>query len=491
MLDCAAVVTRGERSWRRTAKRSDVPRDVTEQDALMQPRSTRHPATTLIAALLLAAPLIAATPSPRAARAAAGSPDILLVTIDTLRADRLGAYGYPRATSPHLDALIRDGVRFDAARTIEPLTTPALVSMLTSTHPHEHGASRNGLRMHSGLASLPKTLQASGYRTAAFVANWTLRDKLSGLSEHFADYHEVLTRRRWFGLVRSEATAQDITGAAMEWIETHHARPDRAPYFVWVHYVDPHAPYRLHEDYLERLGLPTGGGLPAEDRYDTEIAFVDDAVGALLAHVTEGGAREPLIVFTSDHGESLGEHGYWGHGRNLHDPTLLIPMSVTWPGRIEPRTIDAPALIIDLAPTVLGLLGLQPPANAAGYDWSGVFKGAEPPASRTTHYQAHRGAVISRHDSDLARRSGLLEVGVIDGSRKEIFRVNSNRRETYDLINDPHELHDLSADKQPPSEMLLGWMRRVYDGLTSLDDAPPEPLDEESIEQLRSLGYVD
>ena len=129
-------------------------------------------------------------------------PNVLIVSIDTLRADHVSAYGYSRATTPNLDDLIADGVRFDRARTIEPLTGPALVSMLTSIHPHEHGASRNGLRMRPGLASLPKAMQANGYRTVAYVGNWTLRDKLSGLAEHFDSYNEVLTRNRWWGMVR-------------------------------------------------------------------------------------------------------------------------------------------------------------------------------------------------------------------------------------------------------------------------------------------------
>ena len=118
-------------------------------------------------------------------------PNVVLITVDTLRADRISGYGYERPTSPHIDRLIADGVRFEEARTIEPLTSPALCSIVTSLYPHEHGSSRNGLRMRQGLPSLPKTLQAHGYRTAAFVGNWTLRDKLSGLAEHFEEFEEV------------------------------------------------------------------------------------------------------------------------------------------------------------------------------------------------------------------------------------------------------------------------------------------------------------
>jgi arylsulfatase A-like enzyme len=419
-------------------------------------------------------------------------PNVLIVSIDTLRADHVSAYGYSRSTTPNLDALISDGVRFDRARTIEPLTGPALVSMLTSVHPQDHGASRNGLRMRSGLASLPKALQANGYQTVAYVGNWTLRDKLSGLAEHFESYDEVLTRARWWGLVRKEADAEDLTDSAIGWLESNAVRPSVNPFFMWVHYVEPHAPYRLHRDHLEQLGLSSSDNQSPEDRYDTEIAFVDASIGRLLDHMNDTKLNEKtIIVFVSDHGESLGEHGYWGHGRNLYEPTLRIPMSITWKGHLRPGSIVAPSLIIDLAPTVLGLLEEEGPSTFEGFDWTGVFSGDAAPMDRQTLYQAHRGAVMSKHESDLARRSGLLEVGVIHDEKKEIFHVGKNRRQFYDIAEDPAELHDLSAKKEPPTEGLMTWMRTVFDGLIAVEDSPPEPLDEESVEVLRSLGYVD
>jgi arylsulfatase A-like enzyme len=419
-------------------------------------------------------------------------PNVLIVSIDTLRADHVSAYGYSRSTTPNLDAFISDGVRFDRARTIEPLTGPALVSMLTSVHPQDHGASRNGLRMRSGLASLPKALQANGYQTVAYVGNWTLRDKLSGLAEHFESYDEVLTRARWWGLVRKEADAEDLTDSAIGWLESNAVRPSVNPFFMWVHYVEPHAPYRLHRDHLEQLGLSSSDNQSPEDRYDTEIAFVDASIGRLLDHMNDTKLNEKtIIVFVSDHGESLGEHGYWGHGRNLYEPTLRIPMSITWKGHLRPGSIVAPSLIIDLAPTVLGLLEEEGPSTFEGFDWTGVFSGDAAPMDRQTLYQAHRGAVMSKHESDLARRSGLLEVGVIHDEKKEIFHVGKNRRQFYDIAEDPAELHDLSAKKEPPTEGLMTWMRTVFDGLIAVEDSPPEPLDEESVEVLRSLGYVD
>ena len=453
--------------------------------------SRRNKLAALIAALVLCGPA-KSTPGPGRLRAAPGRPHIVVITVDTLRADRVSAYGYGRQTTPNIDRLIAAGARFSGARTVEPLTSPALCSMLLSAHPHEHGASRNGLRMRPGLDSLPKQLAAAGYETAAFVSNWTLRDKLSGLAEHFDVYEEVLTKRRWFGLLRAEANAHDITAAALDWLRHGSERADGAPLFLWAHYSEPHAPYKMHDEFRRRLGLPRGSDVTAADRYDTEIAFVDRSIGLLLDTVEQKlPADNTIVVFASDHGESLGEHGYWGHGRNLFEPNLRIPMSLTWKGRVAPAVIAEPAVNLDLAPTLMRLAGLPAPAAFRGYDWGPVLAGHAAAPARTTQHQTHRGAVISRHDSDLARRAGLLEVGLVRDEMKEIFRVERQKRRRYDLATDPGELEDTAGERSDPSEELQSWLRDVYTGLTSFDDVPPDYLDPESVEQLRSLGYVE
>lgn len=419
-------------------------------------------------------------------------PNVLLLSIDTLRADRVSAYGYERNTTPMMDRWIKGGVQFETARTVEPLTSPALCSMLTSRHPHQHGSTRNGLRMRPGLDSLPRVLHAEGYRTTAFIGNWTLRNKLSGLGEHFEEYNEVLTRKRWFGLVRSEADAEDITERTIDWLKSHVESDEQRPFFVWAHYVEPHAPYKLHKEFLPQLGLTTDDNLRDSDRYDTEVAFVDESIGQVLASLGRLGLKEnTIVVLTSDHGESFGEHGYWGHGRNLFEQGLRIPMSITWSGHIRPTRIEAPALITDLAPTLLGLLNLNAPPAFRGYNWTSVLDGTAADMDRITRYEAHRGAVISRHDSELARRAGLIEVGLIRGSTKEIFHVKRDRSSVFNLADDPGELSARGLPDADPTVELTGWMRLVYEGLISFDDVRPAPLDKESIEALRSLGYVE
>jgi len=437
------------------------------------------------AALAAAAPVVSSDP-PR--------PNVLLLTIDTLRADHMSGYGYERATSPNLDRLMGSGIRFTQARTVEPLTAPALCAMLTSSFPHENGATRNGLRMRQGLTSLPTLLQSEGYLTAAIVSNWTLRHKITGLADHFEEYDELLRRKRWLGLFSGEADAAHLTDAAVEWLEHYSASPER-PFLMWVHYTDPHAPYKGHNEHLTDLGLTERRGkLTAIERYDTEIAYTDHEVSRLLRRLAELGLTEnTLIVFTSDHGESLGEHDYWGHGRHLYEPTLRIPMALVWPGRIEPGVIEAPASNIDLTPTIAGMLQIEQPDEFRGFDWTAVLAGSAPPSmDRATQHQAHRGAVVSRHDSDIARRAGLLEVGVVRGGYKEILRLKKDRKRwRFDLTADPGEQVNLADPGSDPTDGLRVWMEFVDFGLRQSDDVPPQPLDDETIEQLRALGYAD
>ena len=449
----------------------------------------RRASTATIAAITVAAAVSVCTPA--AADAADTAPSVLLVTIDTLRADRLGSYGYQRATSPNIDRLLASGARFTLARTIEPLTNPALSSMVTGMLPHEHGASRNGLRLEQGLGSLPKTLAENGWRTAAVVSNWTLRDNISGLAEHFGEYIEVFTRRRWFGLVNAEATGADVTDAAAEWLQGHVRSHGDARFLLWVHYVEPHAPYRFHDEYAAGLGIE-GRDPPREDRYDTEIASVDAEVGRLLDELARYTVPDRvMIVFAADHGESLGERGYWGHGRHLYEPSLHIPMGITWPQAIAPQVVQAPAQIVDIPTTVLELVDVAVPETFRGFGWAEVLRGRMVATDRPLCYQTHKGAVHGAHESDRARSKGLLAVAHIAGERKEILRVNSNERMLFDLTGDPGELSSLVPLASAPSEQLVRCVGDISAGLGSLDRLSTKKLDDETVEQLRALGYLE
>jgi arylsulfatase A-like enzyme len=441
--------------------------------------------------LVITAATLASGLIPAGAAAQDDRPYVVLVTIDTLRTDRLSCYGYERPTSPNLDRLLDGGLKFTRARTVEPLTNPALCSMITGVSPHVHAASRNGLRMREDLDSLPKILAREGWRTAAFVGNWTLKDNVSRLGEHFDHYGEVFTRRRWFGLINREATAEDVTDEAIGWADDWLAHHPEQPFVLWVHYVEPHAPYRFHAEFADRLGI-TGSDPSRSDRYDTEVAAVDHEVGRLMTWL--GGeipAERLLIFFAADHGESLGEHSYWGHGRYLYEPSLAIPMGFAWQGRITPRSEDAPALIMDLAPTVLELLDMEVPDDFEGFSWARVIRGADPPMDRAICYQAHKGAVHGTHESELARSKGLISVGLVRDERKEILRVKNNSHLLFDLVDDPEELANLVTEDSSPSPELLRCVGSISDALGSLDRLTTKKLDDETVEQLRALGYLE
>jgi len=416
-------------------------------------------------------------------------PNIVIITIDTLRADHMGSYGYHKNTSPHIDRLLSSGVRFTNARTIEPLTAPSLCSMITGLYPHEHGASRNGLPLFPNLVSVTKLLKLSGYATAGFVANWTLRNKLTGLAEHFTDYEEVFTRKRWFGLFLSESDATDVTNRAIKWLGN---RNSEEPFFMWVHYVEPHAPYRFKKSVAAQVGLAGKSNPNKRERYDTEIAFVDRSIGHFLEKLN--GYSEPentIVIFASDHGESLGEHNYWGHGRHLYEPTLHIPMGIVWQGKLAPGEENAPATLLDIPSTLLGLIGKPVPPTFKGVDWAPIFQNQQKAdLDRITYYQAHKGAVQTKSGIEKGRQRGLLEVAILQNGRKEIFQVKGMDRLLFDLPTDPAETKNLSAKGEDLSEKLKQWALDVEKGLNLAKDRQNN-LDQSDIEMLRSLGYID
>jgi arylsulfatase A-like enzyme len=456
---------------------------IAERHCSAVPRGRRFAILGFLAVLLLAVPGRVPGAEPR--------PSILVITVDALRADRLGSYAYDRDTSPNIDRLLDRGVRFERAWTPEPLTGPAMCSMVTGLYPHQHGASRNGLRMQPGLDSMPRILARHGYATAAVVGTWTLKDNLTLLGEHFGTYSERLDRKRWFGLINGEATGEDVTDDALEWLEGNRTKRAGNPFFLWVHYIEPHAPYRFHERYAKRLGLDAGR-LTKSDRYDTEVAAVDHAIGRLLEGVRADVPEDELIVvFTADHGESLGEHDYWGHGRNLHEPGLRIPLGITWEGRIPAATVSTQATLLDLAPTLLELAGLAVPESLPGESWAGTTLGGAALEERLHCYQAHRGAVHGGRDSDRKRSKGLLAVGIIEAGRKEILRVVDDEHKVFDLAADPQELHNQVRDGDKPSRDLLVCLGDVSEGLGSLDRLATQGLDDETVERLRALGYLE
>jgi choline-sulfatase len=285
--------------------------------------------------------------------AACGSPDgapsgpvatsarnVLLVTIDTLRADHVGAYGATAARTPVLDALARDGARVDRAWTTAPITLPAHASLLSGRYPPAHGARHNGISADGAVPTLATAFKTAGFATAAFVSAFPL-DRRFGLARGFDVYDDQLGRDA-SGRPLNERTGADTVARASAWLDGH--REGR--FFVWVHLFDPHAPY----------GAPGAGGTMRQ-RYADEVSIADREVGVLI-EALKGATASTLIIATADHGEAFGEHGEVGHSIFVYDTTLRVPLLMRGPGIPAATVVQGDVSLVDLAPTITDLTGI-------------------------------------------------------------------------------------------------------------------------------------
>jgi arylsulfatase len=313
-----------------------------------------------------------------------GRPDIVLVTIDTLRADRLACYGGNPDVGGSLCGVAAGGTRFTWAVSASPLTVPSVASILTSTYPSQHGFSQwDTLPLSDDLATLAEALAGQGYGTAAIVSNPVLqRDR--GLERGFAHYDDRMPSRERNRPGFAERVASDTTDAALEWLAS-----ASGPWFLWIHYQDPHGPYTPPEAAPLRdprgsrqlpidrqqsgfRGIPVYQALPGlfaaasyVRRYDDEIRYVDAQVGR-LREALAARAREPVLIVTADHGEALGEDGYYfAHGHSVGLDQIRVPLLIRAPG-LPPGVVSQPVSLLDVAPTVAQLAGVTAPPSFRG-----------------------------------------------------------------------------------------------------------------------------
>ena len=386
-------------------------------------------------------------------REAAGA-SVLLVTIDTLRADHVGAYGAKTGATPHLDALAARGTVFEEALASVPLTLPSHASLLSGREPPHHGVHLNGRSIFPADApTLATVLKGRGYATAAFVAAYVL-DRRFGLARGFDLYDDQVERRgAGASVLESERPCLAVVAAAEQWIGG-----QTEPFFAWVHFYEPHAPYDPPSPYREQQG-----GRP----YDGEIAAADACVGRVVAAAEARASGRLLVAATSDHGEALGDHGELTHGFFVYQPTLRVPLILAGAGvRVSRRT--APARAVDLVPTVLAQLGVSVPAGLDGADLFGPARGAE--AYAETRYPETLGWAGLR-----ALRVGALKY------------IDAPRPELYDLGADPGETRNLFPTRAADAQRLL----RGLDALKATERAAVSTAnDPEIAEKLRALGYV-
>ena len=449
-------------------------------------------------------------PSPASAAppvsARAGNPlNVLLLTIDTLRADHLGVYGYRRPTSPHIDAFARRAVVFDQAYTYWPKTRGSFVMMFTGLVPSRNGYSKQHPLVLDFNTTLAEALHAAGYATVAVVDNPNVAAQY-GYDQGFERYRETWTEA---ALDTEVKRSQAITDDGVAFLA---AAPRDRPFFLWLHWVDPHAPYsppppfdtRFLDAEAERgprlasvdgfhSGVRREWAVPGRDRlgfyvaqYDGEIASVDARVGRVLAALDAAGLRErTLVVLTSDHGESLGEHDYYfDHGENLFDPGLRIPLLVALPGGVEGGRSASLASTLDLLPTVLDAVKLKFPPELAGRSLLPLLAGGEGGAAPRLYAQNERhlaAAFDARH-----------KVVATPGAGGPTFAL-------FDREGDPGETRD-AGRAQPEAlragrrdlELFLERAEREWGKTRArVGDAPGERRPtREACEQLRALGYV-
>ena len=446
---------------RRRPRSPATARDTTEPPAPPRPF---HRGPLLAAVSLGAASLVMAASlhARRAAHEVARQPglDVLLVTIDTLRADALGAYGATTGATPHLDRLAAAGVVFRQAHAHNVVTLPSHSNILSGRLPFEHGVRDNaGFRFPRDRPTLATLLKAAGYRTGAFVSAFTL-DSRFGLGRGFDVYDDRLAAPDG-PLALPERRGEETVAAARRWL----AKGDGRPTFCWVHVYEPHAPYVPPEPFASRYrGAP----------YVGEVAAADAALGPLLVPLLEAASPRTLVVLTGDHGESLGEHGERTHGLFAYESTLHIPLVLFAPAVVRPGRVDALVGHDDIVPTVLDALGLPLPADLPGRSLLGLVSGDRTP-DRPLYFEAL---------SAQANRGWAPLTGVLHGLQKY---VELPLPEVYDLAADPREERNLVAALPAVVDRLQSDLR-AFPSTALVASRASE--DHETREALRSLGYL-
>jgi len=402
---------------------------------------------------------------------------VLLIIVDTVRADRLGCYGARRVRTPAMDALAAQGVRFDRALAEVPTTPPSHAVILTGTYPMYNGV-RGFISgpLPKGVGVLAEAFQRHGYDTAAFVSSAVLESSW-GFNRGFQEYDDRFNVRQveTSNPAAIERRAEETVGRLLAWFQ---ARPTGGtgarPFFVWLHLYDPHARYDPPEPFRTQY---------AGHLYDGEIAYADSQLARLFEYLRNNRLYDrTLIALLSDHGESLGEHGEDEHGFFIYNSTLHVPLIFKLPsGMGTPHVVRRLVGIIDVAPTLLDLLHLQDPLSrqfqgmSLASDILGKGAGRERPVYAETYYP---------RDS-----FGWSELYGI--STAQFKYIQAPRPELYDLLKDPQELHNVYAERRSLAaalrEQLIGIERR-YTSTQPAATAPPLP--PETVEKLKSLGYI-
>lgn len=434
--------------------------------------------------------------------------NLVIIWVDTLRADHLGCYGYTRPTSRNIDSLAAEGTLFTRAVSQSPWTLPSTASLLTGLYPTRHGATNRRARLPDFRSTLAEVLREHGYRTSAVVSHTLVSSKYN-LDQGFDEFDESHVSGH-LGV-----SSPGVTETAVEWLRSN----SRSPFFLFLHYFDPHYAYIEHEGY--EFSQPYEGWVNPEekfiitqslcrrleaddirfltDRYDSEIAFTDHHIELVLDELRRLGLEgSTVIVLAGDHGEEFMEHGWLGHTRHLYEELIRVPLILYNPAmRQLPDTFEAPAELIDVMPTLLEMLKVDWDAGSIdGRSLLGVLEGKAAPDS-VVFSEVSIPHVHALGTKDWQRVMNLNLRSMQLGRWKLIHDVFHENWQLYDLISDPGETMNLVAQTEDGrlermETLLLDWMEAEAE-LALAENTAPDTLavvDEESKERLRALGYV-
>jgi arylsulfatase A-like enzyme len=429
-----------------------------------------------------------------------GSPNVLLIVVDTLRADHVGCYGYERDTTPAVDALAAEGVRFERAYSTAPWTIPSVGSMLSGLWPSQHAATSFDRQLPDAVPTLAEMLSARGYDTAAVISHSAIDSR-----HNFQQGFEVFLESEAQG--HDHLSTEGVTRQAIEQLER--LERGREPFLLFVHYFDPHYNYKRHRDYpfaagsagrldgdepmreLLRLApemtLEEAGFLA--DLYDEEVRFTDSGIGRLLDRLRELGlADETLVVFTADHGEEFLDHGTLGHTSGLYEELVRVPLIIRDPVRESgPGVVSNPVSLVSLTPTILDLIGVDPgPLSLSGPSLASLLAGSDAGPGPSVFTEVDFVPVRE------GRSVGTVHKRAVITDRFKLIRDETvGTLEFYDLLLDPREAQPLASPESPEQERLVDELERLI-ALSRSEAIDPQSrlVDPAEVERLKSLGYV-
>jgi arylsulfatase A-like enzyme/cytochrome c-type biogenesis protein CcmH/NrfG len=438
----------------------------------MSDRLISHPLVIFLLPLfLLPTTSLGWTSGKKAPTRAGLRPNLLLITVDTLRPDHIGCYGYGTAQTPNIDSLAKDGIRFDQAYTPVPITLPSHTVMLTGTYPMVSGMHDfSGNNLNPAQPTLATVLRAQGYDTGAVIAAAVL-DRRFGLNRGFDFYydHFDFSRLAETNLDLMERPANQVIDETLKWL----VKPRKKPFFLWVHLYDPHYPYKPPAPFDEKY---------KSNLYDGEIAFADSQLGRLLSYLKQHALYDQtLIAFSGDHGEGLGEHGEKTHGFFIYNSTLHVPLLIKTArsARLPSNSRSDQVSLVDLMPTLLGLLKVPVPPKVQGKNLaSSLLRGNDIEGS-----PLYGETYLPRIHFNWSELRGL--------NTRSYHFIDGPKPELYDTTKDPHEMTNLYADKKAVSSELRAQLTGVIMRYSAEHElAQKTTLDPELAQRLQALGYT-